>query len=139
MPLEELDLVSDNGLMLGAVVDVEVIDAWISSQLPQWRPASGPDRNARCRHPVGLADANQPGAMKAASMPNVVEGERRSEKPARRGAVTPAGVLADGDDMLPAGFAAGSIDEGGIARLTEGRQVPAADRGGDHPRLDAER
>src|SRR3954451_13511997 len=40
--------------------------------------------------------------------------------------------------MPPAGFAAGGIDERGISRLAEGRQLSAADRGEDHPRLDPE-
>lgn len=83
MSPEELDLVGDDGLVLGTVVDVEVVDAWVGPQLSQRRLAGSPNRNARRRHPIGLANTNQPGAMKAASMPSVVEGERRGEKPAR--------------------------------------------------------
>lgn len=65
MTAEEIELVGDEGLVGGAVVDVEVVDAGVGAQLPHGSAPRGGDRGARPSDAVGLADANEPGTVEA--------------------------------------------------------------------------
>lgn len=66
MTSEEGELVGDHGLELGPLVDVEVIDTRVGPQLSQRGAVGGGDRRRWPGHPVGLPDAEQPGAVRSA-------------------------------------------------------------------------
>ena len=81
MAAKEGELVGDDRLVLRAVVDVEVIDAGIGAQLAERGPPRRRDRRSRLGDPVGLADADQPGAVQVGGVAAGTEGS--AEQPAR--------------------------------------------------------
>jgi hypothetical protein len=107
MAAQEGQLVGHDRLVVRAVVDVEVVDARIDAQLPEEGATSRLDRGAGAGDLVGSADADQPRAVQSRGVDGGTVG--LAEQPARRDAVAPAGVLADGDDMPPACLAPGAL------------------------------
>ena len=132
MAAQEGELVGDDGLVRRPVVDVEVVDAGIGAQLAPWRPLRRRDRRPRPGNAVGLADADQPGAVEAGGVPGRPVGA--PEQPARGDAVAPARVLAVGDDPAPTGLGVRSVDRSGLVRLPDRRQVLAAQSRQQDPR-----
>src|SRR4051794_31747285 len=88
VPAQEGDLVGEDRLVLGPVVDVEVIDPRIDAQLTEWSAAGRRDCLGGPGDAVGDADADEPGAMQVRCV--VAGAKRRAEQPARRDAVAPA-------------------------------------------------
>jgi proteasome assembly chaperone (PAC2) family protein len=86
--LEECELVADDGLVFGAVVDVEVIDSGVETQLAVRGAPGGGDGRGRSGDLVGVADADQPWAVQVLGVATWVE--RAAEQPSRRGAVAPS-------------------------------------------------
>ncbi len=66
MATKEGNLVSDDLLVLRAVVDIEVIDTRIGTQLTERGSACGCDRGPRLGNLVGLADTNEPRTLQPA-------------------------------------------------------------------------
>ena len=123
MAPEELDLVDDDRLVFGAVVDVEVPDASVRPQLALGgapRPRRSPGRaERRCR-----SRRRTPATGSAA------RGRGRSgcSRPAASRAartVAPARALADRHDVAPARLCPGRVDERGLVRLSDRGQVAA--------------
>jgi hypothetical protein len=77
---EEIELVGEERLVCGAVVDIEVIDSRVGAELTERRLAGGGDGGAGPCHAIGLADADKPGAMETPRVPGGSEG--RPEQPA---------------------------------------------------------
>src|SRR6188474_308287 len=123
---KEVDLVGDQRLVLRAVVDVEVIDTRVGAQLALRRPPCGGDRGVGPGDAVGLANANQPGAVELGRVPDRPVGP--AEQPAGGNTVAPAGVLAGCDHLAPALLSTGSVDECDLVRLAHSRNVPASHR-----------
>ena len=82
---QEGELVGDDGLVLGAVVDVEVVDAGVGAQLAERRAARRLDRRARPRDLVGLADADKPRAVQRRGVARRVVGRGRAASAPTRG------------------------------------------------------
>ena len=93
MTAEESDLVGNHRFELGPVVDVEMVDTGVGAQLSERGTPRRRDRRTGLGDPVGLADAEQPGAVEIGGVAGGVVGG--AEQPARGDAVAPAGVLAD--------------------------------------------
>jgi hypothetical protein len=106
------------------------IDAGIGAQLAERSPLGRGYRRAWPGHQVGLADAEQQRAVQPGGA--AARAKRRAEQPAGGGAIAPARVLADRNHVAPARLATGRVDESRLVRLSDRRQVPAADRGAQH-------
>lgn len=125
--MEELELIGDELLVHRAIVDVEVIDAGVGAQLAFGRSPGRGDSGTRPGNAVGLADADQPGAMKLGGMAN--RSKRTAEQPTRRDAVAPARILADRDDAAPALLSTRCVDQRCFIGLADGWQMSPHDRG----------
>src|SRR6187551_4019911 len=128
MAPEEVQLVGDERLVDGTVVDVEVIDAGISPQLALRGAAGGGNRRAGLGDAVGLADADEPGAVQLGGVASGSVGA--AEQPARGDAVAPARVLADLHHASPALLPTRRVDQRRLVRLADRGEVATPSRGG---------
>ena len=129
---QELDLVGDDRLVLGAVVDVEVVDAGVGAQLAQRRAPGGGDRRARLGDPVGLADADQPGAVQRRGVAGGRKGRpssQREETRLRQRESSPPATTRRQPASPP-----GALMKAASSGCADRRQVRAAQRRGQQPR-----
>jgi hypothetical protein len=86
--VKEPKLIGDDGFVLGPVVDVEVIDARIETELAIRGAVRGVDRRLGLGDLVILGDADQPGAVQPGGVAD--RAVWRTQEPGRRDPVAPA-------------------------------------------------
>jgi hypothetical protein len=130
MALEKLNLICDQGLVHGTIVDIEMIDTRVRAQLAQGRAARGGDCRTGSGDAISLSYADEPRAMQPCRLTSGSVGP--TEKPTRGDPIAPSRILAGRDDAAPSLLSARRVDEGGLVWLADGGNVPAPDRREDH-------
>ena len=80
MPAQELELIAHERLVLGAVVDVEVIHPWVDAQLSQRRSPRGGDRDRGLGDTIGVPHAHEPRAVQFPRVAHGPEGARKIQR-----------------------------------------------------------
>jgi hypothetical protein len=88
MASQEPEFVGNDRFVLGAVVDIEVVDSRVHAQLAVRSTPRRLDRRRGLGHLIAFGDADQPRAMQRGGVPDRAIG--RPEQPGCRASVAPA-------------------------------------------------